>query len=147
MMFEGNIFLVQVFAGRVIIEENRGSTFPHHALAVSFQQVVHSVRIGKTGVATPQFFRSAPNEHPRSSHCGAIGSSPMARDRLTPLRREETAVAVISGRMSQAEAGRNFGVCAKVVARWARRYGVGGRDAMCVDLRGPGPSLARPTRP
>ena len=51
--------------------------------------------------------------------------------RLTPVRREEMAVAVISGRMSQAEAGRNFGVCAKVVARWARRYGVGGRDAMC----------------
>ena len=50
--------------------------------------------------------------------------------RLTPVRREEMAVAVISGRMSQAEAGRVYGVCAKIVARWTGRYRSGGRDAM-----------------
>jgi hypothetical protein len=33
------------------------------ALAVSFQEVVHSEPICQTGVTTPQFFRIAPNEH------------------------------------------------------------------------------------
>ena len=51
--------------------------------------------------------------------------------RLTPCRREEMAVAVISGRLSQAQAGQVFGVCAKVVARWVGRYRTGGRAAMC----------------
>ncbi len=51
--------------------------------------------------------------------------------RLTPCRREEMAVAVISGRLSMAQAGRAFGVCAKIVARWVDRYKAGGRDAMC----------------
>ena len=50
--------------------------------------------------------------------------------RLTPCRREEMALAVISGRLSQAEAGRVYGVCAKIVARWTGRYRSGGRDAM-----------------
>ena len=51
--------------------------------------------------------------------------------RLTPVRREEMAQAVISGQLSQAQAARSFGVCAKVVARWVDRYRVGGAAAMC----------------
>ncbi len=51
--------------------------------------------------------------------------------RLTPLRREEMAQAVIAGQLSQASAARVFGVCAKVVARWVDRYRVGGAAAMC----------------
>ena len=49
--------------------------------------------------------------------------------RLTQCRRGEMAVAVISGRLSLAQAGRAFGVCAKVVARWVDRFRVGGRAA------------------
>lgn len=37
--------------------------------------------------------------------------------RLTPLRREEMAVAVIRGGLSKAEASRRYGVCAKIVSR------------------------------
>ena len=51
--------------------------------------------------------------------------------RLTPVRREEMALAVIAGELSQARAARVFGVCAKVVARWVDRYRVGGAAAMC----------------
>ena len=50
--------------------------------------------------------------------------------RLTPCRREEMAVAVISGRLSKAQAGLAYGVCAKIVARWTGRFRVGGREAM-----------------
>ena len=50
--------------------------------------------------------------------------------RLTPCRREEMAIAVISGRLSQIQAGRVFGVSAKIVARWTDRYRTGGRAAM-----------------
>ena len=50
--------------------------------------------------------------------------------RLTPCRREEMAVAVISGRLSKAQAGRVFGVCARIVARWTGRFRVGGAAAM-----------------
>ena len=49
--------------------------------------------------------------------------------RLTPCRREEMAVAVISGWLSQAQAGRAFGVSGKIVARWTDRYWIGGRAA------------------
>ena len=51
--------------------------------------------------------------------------------RLTPVRRDEMALAVIGGQLSQAQAARGFGVCAKVVARWVGRYRTGGRAAMC----------------
>jgi len=42
--------------------------------------------------------------------------------RLTPCRREEMALCVISGRLSKAQAGRAYGVSAKIVARWVERY-------------------------
>ena len=50
--------------------------------------------------------------------------------RLTPCRREERAVAVISGWLTQAQAGRAFGVSGKIAARWTARYRTGGRAAM-----------------
>ena len=61
--------------------------------------------------------------------------------RLTPFRREEMAVAVIAGQLSQAQAARVFDVCAKVVARWVERFRAGGAAAMgdrsCRPLRSP----------
>lgn len=50
--------------------------------------------------------------------------------RLTPVRREEMAVAVIVGRLSKAEASRRYGVCAKIVSRWVERYRSEGRAGM-----------------
>ncbi|WP_245279071.1 helix-turn-helix domain-containing protein, partial [Mesorhizobium loti] len=44
--------------------------------------------------------------------------------RLTPLRREEMALSVIEGALSQAHAARVYGVTAKIVARWVERYKV-----------------------
>ena len=50
--------------------------------------------------------------------------------RLTPVRREEMAVSVIAGQLSRAEAGRVFGVSAKIVARWTGRFRAEGREGM-----------------
>jgi transposase InsO family protein len=50
--------------------------------------------------------------------------------RLTPLRREEMALAVIGGQVSPAQAARLYGVSAKIVSRWVARFRSGGRPAM-----------------
>ena len=50
--------------------------------------------------------------------------------RLTPVRREEMALSVIEGRLSKAQAARDFGVSAKIVARWVERYKAEGRVGM-----------------
>jgi transposase InsO family protein len=50
--------------------------------------------------------------------------------RLTLLRREEMALAVIAGGLSKAYAARLYGVSAKVVARWVERYEAEGRAGM-----------------
>jgi transposase InsO family protein len=50
--------------------------------------------------------------------------------RLTPIRREEMAQAVLSGRFSQAQAAREFGVTPKIVARWTARFQAEGREGM-----------------
>ena len=50
--------------------------------------------------------------------------------RLTPLRREEMALAVIEGTFSRAHAARTYGVSAKIVARWVERYKAEGRTGM-----------------
>ena len=50
--------------------------------------------------------------------------------RLTPLRREEMALSVIEGALSQAHAARVYGVSAKIVARWVERYKAEGRAGM-----------------
>jgi transposase len=50
--------------------------------------------------------------------------------RLTPLRREEMALAVMEGALSQAHAALKFAVTAKVVKRWVQRYKAEGRAGM-----------------
>lgn len=50
--------------------------------------------------------------------------------RLTPVRREEMARAVLSGRLSKAQAARDYGVSAKIVARWTERFRAEGRAGM-----------------
>ncbi len=50
--------------------------------------------------------------------------------RLTPVRREEMALAVISGRLSRARAARVYGVSARIVSRSTERFTADGRDAM-----------------
>lgn len=50
--------------------------------------------------------------------------------RLTPLRREEMAQAVVEGGLSKAHAARAYGVSAKIVARWVERFRAEGRTGM-----------------
>ncbi len=50
--------------------------------------------------------------------------------RLTPLRREEMALAVISGQLSQAQASSVYLVSAKIVSRWVERFRAQGRGGM-----------------
>lgn len=50
--------------------------------------------------------------------------------RLTPLRREEMAVAVIGGRLSATQAARVYGVSPKIVWRWVSRFKADGRQGM-----------------
>ncbi|WP_431523421.1 helix-turn-helix domain-containing protein [Mesorhizobium captivum] len=50
--------------------------------------------------------------------------------RLTPRRREEMALAVMEGGLSQAQAALKFAVTAKVVRRWVERYKAEGRAGM-----------------
>ena len=50
--------------------------------------------------------------------------------RLTPLRREEMAVAVLERGLSKAEAARRYGVCGKIVSRWVERFRLEGRAGM-----------------
>lgn len=50
--------------------------------------------------------------------------------RLTALRREEMARAVVDGACSQAQAARIWGVTAKVVKRWVERFRAEGRAGM-----------------
>lgn len=49
---------------------------------------------------------------------------------LTPLRREEMALAVIEGSVAQAQAALQFAVTAKVVKRWIERYQAEGSAGM-----------------
>ena len=50
--------------------------------------------------------------------------------RLTPVGREEMARAVLSGRVSKAQAARDYGVTPKIVSRWTARFGAEGRAGM-----------------
>lgn len=50
--------------------------------------------------------------------------------RLTPVRREEMARHVIAGQITQAQAAGRYGVSAKVVSRWVRRFKDYGPDGM-----------------
>lgn len=64
--------------------------------------------------------------------------------RLTPLRREEMALSVIEGRLSQALAAQTYGVSAKIVARWVERFKANGREGM-TDRSSRPRKLYRPT--
>lgn len=50
--------------------------------------------------------------------------------RLTLLRREEMALSVLEGNLSQAQAASRYAVTAKVVKRWVERYRAEGRAGM-----------------
>jgi len=50
--------------------------------------------------------------------------------RLTPLRREEMARRVVAGQLTQAQAAVCYGVSAKIVARWVRRFKQDGPEGM-----------------
>lgn len=50
--------------------------------------------------------------------------------RLTPLRREEMAAAVLGGRLSKAQAARVYRVSPKIVSRWTERFKASGLAAM-----------------
>ena len=50
--------------------------------------------------------------------------------RLTPLRREEMAVAVLGGALTKAQAARVYAVSPKIVSRWVKRFKQDGRAAM-----------------
>jgi transposase InsO family protein len=50
--------------------------------------------------------------------------------RLTPIRREEMALAVVEGRLSKAQAARLFGVSPKIASRWVERFKADGRAGM-----------------
>ncbi len=63
--------------------------------------------------------------------------------RLTPLRREEMAVAVLDGTLTKAQAACVYAVSRKIVRRWVERFRKGGRVAM-TGRRGPGAVPGRP---
>jgi transposase len=50
--------------------------------------------------------------------------------RLTPLRRKETALAVLESRLSQAQAALIYAVTGKTVVRWVERYRAEGSAGM-----------------
>jgi transposase InsO family protein len=50
--------------------------------------------------------------------------------RLTPLRREEMAAAVLGGRLSKTQAAVLYGVSLKIVTRWTQRFRASGQAAM-----------------
>ncbi len=50
--------------------------------------------------------------------------------RLTPLRREEMALAVAKGQVSKAQAARLCGVSSNIVSRWVERFKAQGPAGM-----------------
>lgn len=87
-----------------------------HRLAVSFQKVVHSGPAEETGVTTLQSRKDRMDIHKNA--------------RLTLRRREEMALMVIEGSLSQAQAALKFAVTAKVVKQWVERYKAEDRAGM-----------------
>jgi len=57
--------------------------------------------------------------------------------RLTPLRREEMAAEVLSGRLTKAQAASLYGVTLKIVSRWSERFRTSGRAAMTIARHAP----------
>ena len=71
--------------------------------------------------------------------------------RLTPLRREEMAAAVLGGRLSRTQAASVYGVSPKIVSRWTDRFrgiGTGSDDgSLFASSQQPKANGGRPCRP
>ena len=93
-------------------------TKTHLALAVSFQEVVHSARTGNSEVAKHQRFA----ENRMDTHKNAP---------LTPKGREAMVRSVTENGLSKAAAARQFNTTPKTVAKWVERFRAEGVD----DLR------------
>ena len=103
---------------RAKLRDRQGHGFhPADALAVNFQEVVHSVRTGNADVAKPQRFA----EDRMDTHKNA---------RLTPKGREDMVRAVVDGGLSKAAAARQFNTTAKTVAKWVERFRAEGVDGL-----------------
>ena len=92
-------------------------TFPDHALAVSFQEVVHSALAGNSEVAKHQRFA----ENRMDTHKNAP---------MTPKGREAMVRFVIDCGQSKAAAARQFNTTAKTVAKWIERFRAEGVDGL-----------------
>src|SRR5215468_1365280 len=104
-------------AFRVCREGKPVSTFPDHALAVSFQEVVHSALTGNSEVAKHQRFA----ENRMDTHKNAP---------LTPKGREAMVRSVVEEGLSEAAAARRFNVTPKTVAKWVKRFRAEGVDGL-----------------
>ena len=87
------------------------------ALAVNFQEVVHSAQIVNADVATTKRFA----EDRMDTHKNA---------RLTPKGREEMVRAVVDKGLSKAEVARRYNTTPKTVAKWVDRFGNEGVDGL-----------------
>ena len=89
----------------------------HYALAVNFQEVVHSVLTGNADVAKQKRFA----ENRMDSHKNA---------RLTPKGREVMVRSVVDSGLSHAAAARQFNTTPKTVAKWVGRFRTEGVDGL-----------------
>src|SRR5207248_8359442 len=87
------------------------------ALAVNFQEVVHSALTGNADVAKPQRFA----EDRMDIHKNA---------RLTPKGREAMVHVVADGGLTNPAAARRFSITAKTVAKWVKRFKAEGVDGL-----------------
>src|SRR5215470_15272552 len=104
-------------AFRVCREGKPVSTFPDHALDVSFQEVVHSALTGNSEVAKHQRFA----ENRMDTHKNAP---------LTPKGREAMVRRVVERGQSKAAAARQFNTTPKTVAKWLKRFRAEGVDGL-----------------
>jgi transposase InsO family protein/DNA-binding transcriptional regulator YiaG len=102
---------------RVCREGKPVPTFPDHALAVSFQEVVHSTLTGNSEVAKHQRFA----ENRMDTHKNAP---------MTPKGREAMVRFVVDGGLSKAAAARQFNTTPKTVAKWVARFRAEGVDGL-----------------
>jgi len=98
-----------------ILSQARG--YFERALAVNFQEVVHSAQIVNADVATTKRFA----EDRMDTHKNA---------RLTPKGREEMVRAVVDKGLSKAEVARRYNTTPKTVAKWVDRFGNEGVDGL-----------------
>src|ERR1700752_1176977 len=88
-----------------------------NALAVNFQEVVHSVQVVNADVAKTKRFA----EDRMDTHKNA---------RLTPKGREAMVRAVVDSGLSKAAAARQFNTTPKTVGKWVKRFRAEGVDGL-----------------